>query len=82
MMQCVADIENTCLLEKTRSGSELAIDILQSGAVAENPNYARHLARIGLALIAEPYLTLGTAEGARVGLRLAAVYSHSVESKS
>jgi hypothetical protein len=63
------------LLEKTRSGSELAIDILQSGAVAENPNYARHLARTGLELIQEPYLTLGAGEGAGAARRLAAVYS-------
>ncbi len=42
------------LLDVTKAGSELAIDILQSGAVSENPNHARSLARVGLGLLAQP----------------------------
>jgi hypothetical protein len=45
------------LLAAVRAGSELALDVLQSGTVSENPNYGRHLARIALNLLAEPYLT-------------------------
>ncbi len=68
------------LLEATKAGSELAIDVLQSGAVAENPNYARHLARIGLALISEPYMVGKSKEGASADQRLAIVYNHDLES--
>jgi hypothetical protein len=38
----------------TRVGSELALDVLQSGAVRAYPNYARHLARVALALLCQP----------------------------
>ncbi len=49
--------QNSALFEATRAGAELALDVLQSGAVAENPNHARHLARIALELLSQPYLT-------------------------
>lgn len=67
------------LLAATKTGSELALDILQSGAVAENPNYSRHLARIGLALLQQPYLSNDREEGPSAERRLAAVYRDFLE---
>lgn len=63
------------LLVATRAGSELALDILSSGAVAENPNHTRHLARIALDLLSQPYLTGGPEQGASADQRMAIVYS-------
>ena len=70
---------NTPLLDATKVGSELALDILQSGAVAENPNHARHLARIGLALLSQPYLVGTFREGASADQRLAVIYRDVLE---
>jgi hypothetical protein len=67
------------LLDATKAGSELAIDVLQSGAVAENPNNARHLARIGLGLLSQPYMIVESEEGASVDQRLARVYSEPLK---
>jgi hypothetical protein len=66
------------LLEAVRAGSELAADIMQSGAVAENPNHARHLARIALALLSEPYLIDREEQEVPVDQKLAGVYSETV----
>src|SRR5262249_11590454 len=63
------------LLAVTHAGSELALDVLQSGAVSENPNYARHLARVALALLSQPYLVDESKDGASADQRLALVYS-------
>jgi hypothetical protein len=65
---------NDSLLAATRAGAELALDVLQSGAVAENPNHARYLARIALTLLTQPYLTDQSTEGASADQRLALVY--------
>jgi hypothetical protein len=65
---------NDSLLAATKAGAELALDVLQSGAVAENPNHARHLARIALTLLAQPYLTDESKGGASADQRLALVY--------
>jgi len=69
------------LLYATKAGSELAIDIMQSGAVAENPNHSRHLARIGLALISRPYLILNPQQGPSIDQRLALIYRDFLESE-
>jgi len=63
----------------TRAGSDVALDILQSGAVAENPNYSRHLARIGLATLQQPYLGGETEKGPAPHQRLALVYREFLE---
>lgn len=63
------------LLHATRAGAELAVDVLQSGAVAENPNHARHLLRIGLQLLREQYMTRDSEAGIAAHRRLAVVYS-------
>jgi len=70
---------NDALLDITKAGSELAIDVLQSGAVAENPNHARHLARIGFGLLSQPYLISEFKEGASAAQRLAIVYSGALK---
>jgi hypothetical protein len=71
------------MLAAVRAGSELALDVLQSGIVSENPNYGRHLARIALALLAEPYLTDQASASARLQLvyreSLATVYGEALE---
>lgn len=63
------------LLAATKAGSELALDILQAGAVAENPTYARHLAGIAMPLLAQPYLTHGEPGEASAAQRLSLIYS-------
>jgi hypothetical protein len=67
------------LLAATKAGSELALDILQSGAAAENPHHSRYLARIGLALLHQPYLSRDYEERPSAEHRLAAIYSDSLE---
>jgi hypothetical protein len=42
------------LVGKTRAGSDLALSILENGAVAANPNHARQLARVALSSVAKP----------------------------
>ncbi|NOK10120.1 NACHT domain-containing protein [Corallococcus exercitus] len=73
------------LMEAVRVGSELAIDILQSGAVAESPNHARHMARVALELLAQPSVTRrpeardeNPAHGVSIYRRLSLVYRESL----
>jgi len=66
------------LLSATRAGSDLAIDVLQSGAVSQNPNHGRHLARLGLAILSHPFLA-GDSEEAAASDRLAIVYSDALK---
>lgn len=61
----------------TKIGSELALDILQSGAVAENHNYSRHLVRVSLSLLEQPYLR---GEGLSIAQRLTVIYRNYLES--
>ena len=63
------------LLEAIKAGSDLAADILQSGAVAENPNHARHLARIALALLSQSYLNDKSDQHLPIDQKLASIYS-------
>jgi hypothetical protein len=67
------------LLSAAKSGSDLALDILLSGAVAENPNYLRHMVRISLAMLQEPDLVDESDERPSTDQRLASVYRESVE---
>lgn len=67
------------LIAATKSGSELALDILQSGAVAENPNYSRQLARNSLGLLQQPYLPGGSEDGTPADQRLAGIYHNDLE---
>lgn len=66
-------------LAAVRIGSELALAILESGAVAQNRAHARHLAKIALGLVAD---VAGSADAdqASPAVRLAAVYQDHLES--
>ncbi len=72
---CV-DLNNAddALLDLTRAGSELALDVLQSGALSENPNYSRHLTRIALNLLVQPNLIDARVDGATFDDRLSIVF--------
>jgi len=69
---------NDTLLASTRAGAELALDVLLSGAVAENPHHARHMAQIALSLLDQPYLTDKFKEGSSADLRLALVFRDTI----
>lgn len=62
------------LLSATRAGSDIALDILQSGAVTENHTYARRLAQIALELVTHRYLVNEPVESAPADRRLALVH--------
>lgn len=68
------------VLDTLRTGSELAIDILQSGAVAENPNYARHLAQLAFGLVTDSYPDKADPQGIAVAQKLAAIYNNTLQS--
>lgn len=56
-----------------RVGSDLAIDILQSNAVDQNPRHGRQLVEIGLKLLSDPW-EQGNSEAASPTQRLMRVY--------
>jgi hypothetical protein len=60
-------------LAVTLAGSELALDILESGVVATHPRYARNLAHIALKLVSRPILQT-TSGDASLAQRLAVAY--------
>jgi hypothetical protein len=62
----------------TRSGSELALDVLQSGIVRESPNHARHLTRVALQMLAQPESSDEHEGVATTSQRLATVYNEDV----
>ncbi|MBI4905615.1 MAG: hypothetical protein HY820_18430 [Acidobacteria bacterium] len=64
------------LLQVTKAGSDLALDILRSRATAQNPKQERLLAEIALHLIEEPDRER---QAVATDVRLAAVCSPSVE---
>lgn len=74
---------NVCsdaFLSSVKAGSELALDILLSGAVSENPNHARHLARLAIHLVAQSYLTHESSDGATADQRLSVAYRDELRS--
>jgi hypothetical protein len=68
------------ILSETYAGSELALDVLDSGVVAENPRCARRLAKVALQLLARPYVGSSGSGSAAVDQRLANLYRGTLES--
>ena len=66
--------QNDRALSISQTGSELALDLLQGGALAENLTYSRHLAEIALLLAERSYFRDESREGASFDRRLALAY--------
>jgi hypothetical protein len=62
------------LLVAGKEGSELALAILQSGAVSENPNHARGLAKVAIEAVSIPHLSNDWRHGASHEHQLAMTY--------
>jgi len=69
---------NNTLAKVTQTGSELALDILQSGIVSQNPKYKNHLTDIALSLINQTYLPDNSQAEPSTTWRLSQIYDDSM----